>query len=676
MKMADVAKLKRCRASCRTWLQRESSKLQALLEAKEPDLTALALGVSELEGRLIKWETAQEAFELELEEDQLDAEVAAAGEFRDKCLVVKARAAKMLSCSNSAAAACAPEGGSAHSEATGTMKLPKIDLPRFSGNVLEWTKFWESFQACVGASDIPEISKLTYLISLLRGEAEQCVAGLTLSAANFSVACKLLQDRFGRKEVIIFGHIQALLSIKVTDEMKLQTLQDELLKHIRSLETLGVTGDAYGVVLTPMILSKVPSQVRLEWARDGAGREGDLQFLLDFLKKEIGRQERSSVFSSLPIQSGPGGSERQRKPEQQHPRSTRQAPVGRTPAVPAAAALQTSSVDSCGFCHKLHPSAKCFAFLRLPVHKRSDKVKHSGLCFACLRGDHRARDCSARCDFCGGRHHALCCFKQQGLQPQSERQVPSVSVPQAEMSSRGRGEATAVVGVPDVSLSCNSADHPVESNHVVLPTAYVNVHGAKGVVSARLVFDSGSQRTFVSRSLVRKIGAEYLGTKRVSYAAFGGSRSDDDRAVYMLKVSSANQSRPTTHSFPAIQVPVICPPLSRPCISSDRLQGLAGFELADHFLEGDQLSVDILCGLDVFWTLVKPGAVRVSDGLAVLESVFGWVLSGVVDPGVVPGEADPVCSQLLTLSDLHESTIRSFWELEAIGIGPKEDCRE
>ena len=52
--MADLAKLKRCRASCRTWLQRESSTLQALLEAKEPDLTALALGISELDGRLIK----------------------------------------------------------------------------------------------------------------------------------------------------------------------------------------------------------------------------------------------------------------------------------------------------------------------------------------------------------------------------------------------------------------------------------------------------------------------------------------------------------------------------------------------------------------------------------------------------------------------------------------------
>ncbi|KAF0302180.1 hypothetical protein FJT64_025724 [Amphibalanus amphitrite] len=106
--------------------------------------------------------------------------------------------------------------------------------------------------------------------------------------------------------------------------------------------------------------------------------------------------------------------------------------------------------------------------------------------------------------------------------------------------------------------------------------------------------------------------------------------------------------------------------------ASKDLAGL-GLELADHFLDDDeQLSIDILCGLDVFWTLVKPGATHVSEGLALLESVFGWILSGVVDSAGVTGETD-LSSQVLLLNDLSESTVRSFWELEALGIGPKED---
>ena len=60
---------------------------------------------------------------------------------------------------------------------------------------------------------------------------------------------------------------------------------------------------------------------------------------------------------------------------------------------------------------------------------------------------------------------------------------------------------------------------------------------------------SQTQRTFVSESLVRKVAAEFLGTRRVSYTAFGGSKSDGDRIEYMLNVSGAKLSRPTSHSF-------------------------------------------------------------------------------------------------------------------------------
>ena len=108
--------------------------------------------------------------------------------------------------------------------------------------------------------------------------------------------------------------------------------------------------------------------------------------------------------------------------------------------------------------------------------------------------------------------------------------------------------------------------------------------------------------------------------------------------MYLINASGANLSRPTTHSFPAIQVPFICPPLSRPHISSGRLQGLVGFELADTVLERDQLSIEILCGLNVFWTLVRPAATHVSSGLALMETAFGWVLSGVVSADGAAGQ--------------------------------------
>lgn len=53
-------------------------------------------------------------------------------------------------------------------------------------------------------------------------------------------------------------------------------LHDQLKKHVRSLEALGVEGKQYGVELTPVILSRLPHDIRMEWSREGLNHESDL----------------------------------------------------------------------------------------------------------------------------------------------------------------------------------------------------------------------------------------------------------------------------------------------------------------------------------------------------------------------------------------------------------------
>ena len=125
-------------------------------------------------------------------------------------------------------------------------------------------------------------------------------------------------DRFGHTERIIFAHIQDLLNISVpssTTKSKFATLwklKDNLQAHVRSLETLGVSGTQYGVILTPLILSRLPQDIRLEWARESKDKESDLDWLMNFLQTEIERRERSQTFKdSVPIKSEENGIRRQ-----------------------------------------------------------------------------------------------------------------------------------------------------------------------------------------------------------------------------------------------------------------------------------------------------------------------------------------------------------------------------
>ena len=59
-----------------------------------------------------------------------------------------------------------------------SITLPKIELLRFSGNYTEWLTFWQNFLSHVHTnSDIPIISKFTYLIGLLDGDAKDVIKG-------------------------------------------------------------------------------------------------------------------------------------------------------------------------------------------------------------------------------------------------------------------------------------------------------------------------------------------------------------------------------------------------------------------------------------------------------------------------------------------------------------------
>ena len=88
-------------------------------------------------------------------------------------------------------------------------KLPKLELPCFSGEVTMWTSFWEQFVAAVDDNcELPDITKFSYLLSLLKSEARMAVHGLSLIAANYRTACEILGKRYGRPERIIVSHLQ------------------------------------------------------------------------------------------------------------------------------------------------------------------------------------------------------------------------------------------------------------------------------------------------------------------------------------------------------------------------------------------------------------------------------------------------------------------------------------
>ena len=392
-------------------------------------------------------------------------------------------------------------------------------------------------------------------------------------AGNYKVACDLLKERFARPALIIFAHVDRLLKLGARDHKDLKSIQDELLLHVRSLERLGIGGDTYGVILTPLVLSRLPEAFRMEWARDCAGRESDLDYLLESLKREIERKERSKV-----VAGGGGSAQEARPPQGRRAGHTSSASALHTSSRPSTRSSSTrssssrpSSEWSPGLCNgsKPHQTAKCDSLNNLSIPERMNKIKYSSLCFACLERGHRARQCSSRCSLCQGRHYLVCCPHQgrESSDPSRGDSAAAVELPPQSSvavslpcggSSQGRGAA---------ALGCGAGGREQTRQLTVLPTAKVLVYGAKGVVEATALFDSGSDRTYVTDSLVEQVGPKFSSSQVVSFAAFGGGKlCNGTKNVYKMSVKGVSVPGGEVKVYSCCCTSDLCPPVPSQCV--------------------------------------------------------------------------------------------------------------
>ncbi|XP_064650056.1 uncharacterized protein LOC135501732 [Lineus longissimus] len=207
----------------------------------------------------------------------------------------------------------------------------------------------------------------------------------------------------------------------------------------------------------------------------------------------------------------------------------------------------------------------------------------------------------------------------------------------------------------------------------MLQTAKVLVQGQNGKSACiRMLFDTGADTTYVSASLVKKLEPEWITARSVSYAAFGEDKPSSSKIRNVYKLGVQNKLGRIEY-LRAIEVNTICAPLHKPCVPRETFQSCVQFELADDFQgSAENVTIDIVLGLDHYWNVMKSGLERLPGGLVLQESVFGWILSGswceANSDGHSHSDSSPqlISHQLVCLSDMPD--ISKFWNLEVIGV--------
>ena len=293
-------------------------------------------------------------------------------------------------------------------------KLPKLILPRFSGDVFDWVPFYDAYMAHIGdKASLSPIAKFSHLLSLLDGEAARVVKSFKLTADNYKPALEHLVDRFGRPAFIKLKHINALLQLELPigkgpDYVKgLWHMLDDITAHTHSLSNLGMKGNQIEAVLCPIIIGRFPKSFRDEWSRDSKGHESDLKHTLKFIRDEVERLERSEAFQT----TTPTARFTQEKVSNERKKSS----------ASALCAASEVTVSVCGFCKGSHKTFNCYRYKRAPIHIRRQKVRDARLCFRCLQ-PHFASACTEQCQRCSGQHHRTICsnVSNQGTSQSAE----------------------------------------------------------------------------------------------------------------------------------------------------------------------------------------------------------------------------------------------------------------
>ena len=169
----------------------------------------------------------------------------------------------------------------------------------FKGDVLSFPSYWELFDVNINSHiTLTPVQKFNYLKTTLQEEPSTLIANLEMTAANYNSALEILKDRYGDKQRISEAHYRKVLNLDPETEgyTHLKPFFDNLEPHIRGLEAQNKKKEAFGDILTLLLMDKLSGDLRRCLARDHRKTTWTIDIdLLTAIKRELQVMEQDKT---------------------------------------------------------------------------------------------------------------------------------------------------------------------------------------------------------------------------------------------------------------------------------------------------------------------------------------------------------------------------------------------
>lgn len=517
------------------------------------------------------------------------------------------------------------------------VKLPRIELPTFSGRYEDWPTFRDMFISLIhNNTSLCNVQKLHYLKLSLVDEPNTLLKHVIVIDDNYEQAWNILTQRYGNKRMIINSLLQKLFNqkkISTPSAAQIKNLLDTTSQCLSNLKNQELPVESWDQLIIHLVVQRLDVDTHTAWEEESYKEKADELPTWDELMSFLETKYRSL--------------------EMVNPGVKREQTSVKTKSFHATSTQENTAITrnkSCSMCNAEHALCHCKDFGKLQPNERSDFIKKSNLCFNCLMPGHTVMKCRNRmsCRRCNRRHHTLLHHTSGGPSDNVKTHHNQIVEDKANIEYEEE---------PQTTISTHFVS---ERSMALLATALVRVTDEQGHSTIlRALVDQGSQANFVSERAAQLMKAKRSCLKG-TITGVGSARTTVNHMVH-IELHSRHDD-----DFKLAIKAYVMPTRLTSHLPSKTITGniytwphLRELTLADPSFYSPG-RIDILLGVEVCAKILKPEIINGPPGSPCAQNTsLGWILFGMIQ--AQPSEEHIlVMHHELNLDDM----LKTMWEIE------------
>lgn len=539
------------------------------------------------------------------------------------------------------------------------VKLPKLNLPMFSGKYTDWQSFHNIFNRLIHQhATLSRTEKFHYLHSSLSDEARKEIRHLEIIDTNYLIAYNLLQSRYNNKR-ILFTHTMNLLTnqpcAREESASCIKSLLDTSRSCVNSLKQLDLPIDECDQLIVHILLSKLSKSSHQLWEQT-LGIDAEIPTFARFTEfleirlRTLESMEFRSSINKISITTSSNNKSFNNKSS-----FKTKSNIFHTTKNDSSSQNQPSA--KCSICNEAHHVRRCPSFLALDCFERKVAVDKAKLCLNCLNSSHNVSSCisTKNCHQCGKRHHTLIHFPKNTSSSSSSSSPNSTSP--SNNSSTNHIVATSAI---------NSNDSTSSAVQVILATALVWIVNNHHVIQFRALIDPGSEITLITERAVQMLGLKKRSISAKITAVGDPNPIQESKYITSCVIKSCIDNNFCIQTN-ALVLKHLTNKLPTTTINPKSWMHINDLELADptFYRTG---AIDLIIGADLYPQIILDGLRRgvINEPIA-QRSNLGWILSG---PVLNNTSLSRTLNSFHLTSDLNQ-IVQKYFEMEDINDNAK-----